>query len=211
MNTKKIYKRYIDMTIGEQYLFSTMIRNQLYLLARLYFAFRYKIKNNNIDYTIKKNGEFGYYPNDNIIPIIKYIEKNDIKSFLDLGSGCGIFLKVLNQFTNVKVMGYEIEKKLVDLSNLFQVPTLKKNIITLKKEDIQDYQVIYFWEPLYKKELAEKFANNLVNILSKDQIIIYKPSGTIGMYLEKTGKLQLHLDRTNRTIIEGYFLYKLKE
>jgi len=209
MNRNRTIKKYISLTITEQYLFSSMIRNELDSLIQLYRAFRTKCMNgsitNKVDYQVKKNGEYGYYPNTHIIPIIKYIEENDIKSILDLGSGSGIFLKLLNQYTNVEVMGYENEKKLVDLSNRFKVPTLKKNIITLKKQDIQDYQVIYFWEPLYDNKLAQKFANNLVNILSKDQIIIYKGAGSIGHYLDLTKKLDI-VD-----IIEGYTLYKLKE
>lgn len=205
MNSKKSTKQYIDLSIPEQYLFSRMIYNHIQSLIFLYAAFRSKIKDNKIDYTVKKNGEFGYYCNTNIIPVIKYIETNDIKSVLDLGSGCGIFLKVLKQYTNIEIMGYEIDNILVNLANKFHVPTLKKNIITLKKSDIEKYQLIYFWEPLADDELAKKFANNLVKILSKDQIIIYKCAASIGKYLEQTKKLD------SVDIIEGYTLYKLKE
>jgi hypothetical protein len=156
-----------------------------------------KNKYGNIDdiaYTIKRegnnSGQFGYYFNSQIEPLLKIIDKYTITSIADLGAGYGLTSFILKN-SGIASIGYEIEDRYVEFSKfLCEDMVIKKDILTLKRDDIKRYGAVYFWEPLYLRELAEKFVNNLVEIMYKGQYIIYRPSGSIGEFLSAVACLK---------------------
>lgn len=161
-----------------------------------------------LNYRVKQvgpnKGQFGYYVSDKSGSLHYLLTELKSNSLLDLGSGAGILLFLLQRQGNIRVRGYEIESSLIEIANkLLPGFTIQKDILTLKVEDIQNFDTLYFWEPLADKELAKKFIDNLLSILLPKQVIIYKPSGYIRQCLEKSKKLVSIQFR-------GLILYKLK-
>lgn len=173
------------------YIEQARVLNNLYRLMignikQLYV--RYK----NIIYQVKTNKqEYGYYMNENLFPVFEIFNSLNCKSLLDLGSGPGLMLKALKQvFNDCNFVGYDNEKIFVeDSKKLFYTNVQQKNILTLKKEDVNDFEVLYFYEPFctpynLKNIKCEKFIKNLSKIMYVGQYIIYMPAGSIRHYLD---------------------------
>ena len=161
-------------------------------LDRLYKILQPSKNEDNNSYIVK-NGQYKYYNNSYVLNLIKFLEINNINSFLDLGCGAGILLRMVNLYNiNLKLKGYEIEDNLISICNKlnYKEPAIKKDILKLKVDDIKDYQVLYFWEPLYNKDLAKKFVTNLAKIIQPNQIIVYYQSGSISDYLIQNKKIE---------------------
>lgn len=135
----------------------------------------------NLHFTQKREGDnkgqWGYYINEDIGTIAEFMSVNKFKKIIDLGAGAGILVHVLRALS-FQAHGYEIEDTLIEISNKINsdVVILKKDILTLIKKDIKDYECIYFWEPFCSEELSKKFIKNLTNIMKKNQHILYKPA-----------------------------------
>jgi 2-polyprenyl-3-methyl-5-hydroxy-6-metoxy-1,4-benzoquinol methylase len=163
-----------------------------YELSTLYKALQPSNNKDNNSYIVK-NGQYKYYNNPYVLNLIKFLKLNNIKSFLDLGCGAGILFRILHIFNyELKLKGYEIEDNLIEICNRLNhtKPAVKKDILKLTIDDIKDYQVLYFWEPLCDRKLAEKFVTNLAKILQPNQIIVYYQSGSIGDFLVENKKIE---------------------
>lgn len=170
-----------------------------YLLAEMVYdrfsAFAAKTTDlKQIVYTTKgKNGdEWGYYVSHNIGRLAVVLKKNKIKSLVDLGCGAGVLLRVLSMYVPyISLRGIDNEESLVSYCNRFMNHSAKKgNILSLKREDIEHYQVIYFYEPLRSEKLAQQFVENLSKIVTKGQHIIYIPAGSIGKFLSEAKNIK---------------------
>lgn len=193
----------IGKKFSEKYKYLTVLSFEL---SKLYKILQDPCNVDNNSYIVK-NGQYKYYNNINVLSLIKFLELNNIKSFLDLGCGAGILFKILNYYNNnLKLKGYEIEDNLIEICNKLNYygSAVKKDILKLSIDDIKDYQVLYFWEPLYNTDLAKKFVTNLAKIIQPNQIIVYYQSGSIGNYLEKNKKIE------QLGIFYNYKIYKLK-
>jgi len=137
----------------------------------------------------KNEGQWGFIQSSRIDNLILILNRLEIGSFVDLGSGCGIlitivkiyYLHIYNKF--IKVAGYEIEDDLVKIGSYYHV--CRKNILTLDKEDIKSFEALYFYEPLQSPTLAKEFVENLESIMYSGQYIIYARAGSIYEYLNK--------------------------
>ena len=179
----------IDKEFLEKYKYLEILSLELSVLYRV---LQNSNNEDNNSYIIK-NGQYKYYNNTYVLNLIKFIKLNNIKSFLDLGCGAGILLKILHIFNyELKLKGYEIEDNLIEICNRlnYTKPAVKRDILKLTIDDIKDYQVLYFWEPLYDRKLAKKFVTNLAKILQPNQIIVYYQSGSIGDFLIQSKKIE---------------------
>lgn len=183
--------------IQEQLLIDN-INDEVRCITNLYKKLRntgeYNIKNNNnIDYTVKtgKNkGQYGYYVSKYCGCLAVLMKRLQLTSLLDLGSGPGLILNPIKRnIPNSKCVGYEIENDLVNIGNcISRLPILKKDILKITQEDIKDFQVIYFWEPLRDQQLAKRFVKNLSKIVVPNQVICYKRVWFIENFLTKDPK-----------------------
>lgn len=128
-------------------------------------------------------GQFGYYCNESPGTLYTLMQRLDKTRLLDLGSGLGLVLYVIDKISNhsIKVTGYEIEDLLIKIGNSLFLRTFgesikihKKDILKLTKKDLEDHEVIYFWEPFASEELQNLFAKNLINNMYPGQIIACK-------------------------------------
>lgn len=140
-----------------------------------------------------KEREYGYYVSDHIPIIGIWLNRLKKYNFLDLGSGPGLIRNTLNHITNSRLVfkGYENEDILVTLGLRLHNNIISKNIVSLEKKDIENAEIIYFWEPLVDAVMVDKFVTNLSKITKPGQIIIYHPAGLIGGYIEKCDKFKL--------------------
>lgn len=136
----------------------------------------------------KDNSEYGYYINQDFSRLAEILQVYKVKHLVDLGSGSGILLYVLSRYLYyTKFTGYEIEETLINFSNLYlksrRITTYKKDLLKLTKKDLENFDCLYFWEPIYNKDLAKVFVNRLVTSMYPGQLIIYKCSGSILTHL----------------------------
>jgi trans-aconitate methyltransferase len=124
--------------------------------------------------------------------LVAILKKNKIRSFIDLGCGAGVLLKILTMFIpDISVKGVDNEETLVQYCNKFMAfGTKKRNILSLKREDIESYQVIYFYEPFTSRSMAQRFVENLSKIVTEGQYIIYMPAGSIQMFLREAKNIK---------------------
>jgi hypothetical protein len=147
----------------------------------------------------KNQGQYGYWNNRSVDTVAELALKYELSSILDLGSGPGIMLFLLKFIDNnvgkrlfKKLKGYEIEPLFVkDGNNLFFSRygepgdvIEKKDILKITTRDLIGYEIVYFWEPLHERELAEKFVSNLSRSMIEGQYIFYYQSGFIGEFLK---------------------------
>lgn len=160
----------------------------------------------------KKNGQWGYYRSPNVHSITKIIDKYNLTNVIDLGSGPGTLLKILDYHYHgqIQFTGVEIEDKLIEIHRIMdaklidpKVKVYKRDIFKLRKANFKDIDGIYFWEPVGTPELAEKFVAKLAKVTVPNQIIIYQCSGQIGEYLSKLPTIFTHVESIN-----GLFIFK---
>ena len=169
------------------------VNDEITCISQLYKKLR-NVYKNDIDYqpkTIGKNkGQYGYYISEYCGSLVILMKRLKLKSLLDLGSGPGLILNPIKRnVPHSRCVGYEIEEELVNIGNsISYLPILRKDILKITKEDIKDFQVIYFWEPLKDEVLAKKFVENLSKIVIPNQIICYKPAGFIYNFLRQNSK-----------------------
>jgi hypothetical protein len=110
------------------------------------------------------------YKIESMINFITTLIKKEKIKFLDLG----LIFKMLP--SNYQCAGYEINKDLVELGCKMKLDIKEKDILKLKKKDIKDFDVIFFYEPIVNLKNRDIFAKNLSKIIDK-QIIIYNQGG----------------------------------
>lgn len=144
-----------------------------------------------------KNGkEYGYYintvaPADIIIALYRY----RLNGVVDIGAGVGHVLWYLQRFGIWPVVGYEIDKILVDECKKVHpdVPIKKLDFFNSRKEHYKKYDLIYFWEPIFCAKLSEKFVAKLMRIIEPGKYIAHRSDGVIRYHLQKQvekGKLK---------------------
>lgn len=133
-------------------------------------------------------GQYGYFASDSAGPLYCLIKRMRKNSFCDLGCGPGVLGSAIHAYDyDIKVLGYEIEPSMTKYCHLaLQGNAATKNILHLEKGDIAEWDVLYFWEPLKEESLAEELVKNLEKIVREGHIIIYKCSGMIGKYLDRS-------------------------
>lgn len=166
--------------------------------------------NSKIDYKIKNEGEnkgqFGYYISHSIGALYILMKRLKKITILDLGSGPGLINQIFHilekydnknirilkdfQYERFKYTGFEIEDELVKIGVCNNNKIVKKNILTIVKKDVENHEIIYFYEPFAHKKLAEQFVKNLEKVLIKDQIIIYHQVGWIESFLRQSDKFK---------------------
>lgn len=183
----------LTLSETERAIYKQAVNSTIVFLTNLYQSLTRKPghESDNVNYCRKENGEWGYYISHNPFAIIYYMQQNNLKSIVDLGSGAGILLQILRGY-GFSIKGFEIEDSLIKVATklLGKNITHKKDILTLTEEDVKDSEVLYFWEPVAEDELAKKFVENLVNILSPTQTVLYYSSGAIARYLESSPKMK---------------------
>lgn len=129
----------------------------------------------NLCYRLKKNNqEFGYYISYDVYDIAVTLNKLKKTKVIDLGCGAGILMQILNTL-GFRTKGFEIEDSLITRARFITNNIFKKDITEITTEDIKDYEVLYFWEPIPGDALSRKFVANLEKVMLPGQMIIYKP------------------------------------
>ncbi len=128
--------------------------------------------------SVYKEKYYSYIPNLYIGAIGIYMKCLGLNSIVDLGCGEAFGVLSLKNKLGFKVGGYDFNKKL-----LSKIPVENKNfkfkdILTLKPKDIKDYEVVYFYDPIYKKELKKIFIDNLIDIMYSGQYLMMRDDGT---------------------------------
>ncbi len=152
-------------------------------------------------HTVKpKKGEFGYYFNSEVWPLYSVIKHLKVKKVVDLGSGAGLLVVILNLLFEAKdpkksiyVDGVENERVFLEISQRIQgTRSCFKfgNIKTLSKEFCESYDCFYWWEPIVKEEPCRIFISNLVRNMKSNSYIIAKPAACSGELLEKQPDLK---------------------
>lgn len=168
-----------------------------FLAAKMYRAIAQK-EPDNLHYTVKQNGEFGYYISSHAaFPLIQLLKHFGVTSMLDLGAGAGVLLYVMNCIDqNIHLGGIENEKKLLQHAYSFGYSTAVEiwqgDILDLKPKDLNGFQSVYFWEPFKKEELAKQFADHLAKVLKKNTFVFYQPAGSIGNFLLQHDCFKIH-------------------
>lgn len=127
----------------------------------------------------KRPMEFGFYINESLGYFAVIMKRLKLTSFVDLGSGPGLTLATVSLVTHIKNnVGFENEDSLVELAKKMQFNVYKEDITTLKPEDIKDYQVVYFYEPIHDDEKCKIFIDNLCDIMYKGQLCIFQCAGS---------------------------------
>lgn len=150
--------------------------------------------------------EFGYYISYSFGLLYILMMRLKIYSLFDIGSGPGLGLKAIDWYHDKKSQPCRITLKGCDneLSFYAQGNNLSLNIVLkdmtiLTKEDIKNYKILYFYEPLIDRTLCNAFAENLSKIVNKKQIIVYYSAGAMGQDLNK------HLKNTH-ILYHWYYL-----
>ena len=143
----------------------------------------------------KKNSEldeWGYYVSHEIGLLAMILRKNKVRSFMDLGCGAGVLLRILTMYTDGLIVGgIDNEPTLVKYCNERMAYGAKEaDLLTITRANVSRYEVLYFYEPLAGKEAAQKFVENLSKIVVKGQYIIYYPAGYIWDYLNKSTNIK---------------------
>jgi len=128
-------------------------------------------------YFNKGNGQWGYYLNVDIEKVIDYLNKNNLKTVVDLGAGEGHIVELLNEM-GFQAKGYEIEDVLIENYNkeFGKGNVTKKDIMYLTVEDIKEFEVIYFYQPFKDIGLMDNFLTNLKNVMT-NQTYIFQSDG----------------------------------
>lgn len=153
------------------------------------FVYNFNIPGHTLfDNTKKAGKEYGYFVNSRTT-LFTLTRVLNIRSLVDLGCGAGVLISCLEDYI-FKVKGYDNEKDLVDIANKIsrnkELAELK-DITKLTKDDIKNFDAVYFWEPIIDEKMATKFVKNLLKVMKKDQYIFYYNSGKIGRLLEEHG------------------------
>lgn len=147
------------------------IRNKLKFFER---EKKHKYKENPL-YRNKGNGQWGYYVNEDFGDVVNYMNEHNLTSLVDLGAGEGHIVELLNDM-GYNAKGYEIEEELIDKyhENFSRNNVFQKDVMDITKEDIEDFQVIYMYQPFSDRTLLKKFLHRLINEMNVDQTIVYK-------------------------------------
>jgi hypothetical protein len=135
-----------------------------------------------------KNGRtnFGYFPNGNVAGLISIISHLKIKSLFDMGIGCGFILRALRNYfgKDISLGGIDINPKLVQIARTIlyrysedREKIIEGDILQLQKEQISNYEAIYFWDPFRDEKIIKTFIKHLSLICKKDQYIIAQSCG----------------------------------
>jgi hypothetical protein len=114
--------------------------------------------------------EYGYYVSGYMSHILNFMQIMGIKKICDIGCGFGVAMKtLLTEDNSIEVRGYDNEPYLVELAGEkhFQV----KDALKLQKGDIEENELLYFWEPFKDKKMSAKFVDNLASVVNTGQIL----------------------------------------
>jgi precorrin-6B methylase 2 len=139
--------------------------------------------------------------------VLKKLNINNNDKIIDIGSGKGFALLIMNLFPFKKIYGIEINENDNNIckNNLEQ---LKINRIELKNDSIEnfnnynEFNYFYFYNP-FSDEL---FENTIKNIKLKDTIIIFKNIHSSKILILK--KYNFNLIFENKGVERNYYIYK---
>ena len=94
-----------------------------------------------------------------IYKIAKYVKQKKIKNLVDLGCGAGRLVNFLNDATDAKISGYEIDKEAFEIANNNKgknVNIIHENILNIDFEN-KDFDCFVFSGALYREEHQKDF------------------------------------------------------
>ena len=109
--------------------------------------------------------------------ISQFINKKKIKSVIDLGSGYGRITNFLDDSTKAKIIGYELDKDVFDISKKnkkTKVNLENKNILNIDYKDLK-LECFILNDPLHNKTdleyLIKKIQSNMNNFKEKYYLV----------------------------------------
>ncbi|NCD06958.1 MAG: hypothetical protein EOL97_12635 [Spirochaetia bacterium] len=149
---------------------------------------------------VHKPNEFGYYQSGDsqIATIYEFLIDFKLNSLIELGCGTGLIGNVLNNFyPNLSFKkdcfsykGFENEQCLIDIGEKYFRSARNienKDLLSLKKEDLMfantvsfhkkskpiKAKAVYMFEPFSNEKTAFKFNNLLIELMCKNQYLLY--------------------------------------
>jgi len=162
------------------------------------FAFNDPVLNRLCYRNTRDYNSYGYFINPDLHHLYEFIIRLDADSVLDLGCGACIALEIVRvqidslHSKKVKFGGIEIEAPLIKLAHAMFPDTYsieQADLMKLERRQIEKYDIIYLWEPIYNEEAAGVFVDQLVGLLHVNQTIVMKPNGSIAGHLVKHPKI----------------------
>jgi SAM-dependent methyltransferase len=170
-----------------------------------------------------KEGYYPYIPNTDITSLVIGMLKYKLNSLADLGCGEGHILHLL-KLLRFKVMGVEVYEDYIKVAKRLLSSTVNivhKDIFDIKPNEIKIHNssfefrrgsghweipdILYFYEPVFSKELAFDFIDRIMYLVRPGQFIFHKSASA-----NMTAKLQTYVDKGQLLQIErGYLdIYK---
>lgn len=128
-------------------------------------------------------GGFSYIPNRNAYFILQYLRDEldiEVNSFVDLGCGAGNVLFAVNSvFGSEKIVGVEFDSSLCDLA-VSAIPagnyciSVEPANLLYWTPDVNDFDLVYAFEPIRDPEAAEAFWAHLYIWLNDGQLFFYQ-------------------------------------
>lgn len=145
--------------------------------------------------------EFGYYPSEEILPILYLVKKFNIRNYIEFGSGLGLYMKSIQIFCSnilpgkVKTYkGFENEEALLEASMIINPHSHefwceKKDILNLEESDIKksDRTLIFYWQPFVELKETKMLLKKLVEILPRNSVVVAKCPKTFSLLFDKYG------------------------
>ena len=153
----------------------------------------------------KENGEYGYYNMGNLSMFVERLTRIKSKHVLDIGCGLATLIRAASiVMPDVEFEGIECEEKIIEMSNhswpmfmkelialpprKYPFPTPKfMNFFETTEKFMSKYDTLYFYEPMFHKDMAKKFVEHLDKVTKPGQHILYVRAGCIGDFMEQSG------------------------
>lgn len=213
-NVKRIQYDGLKIGVNEEKRLRIMDRmynqmiNQFYIMAYDIPALKGLIQQTKPNKEDGTQSEYKYYVSSCVVQLVQLLKHLNVNTLVDLGCGAGILCKALNM-EGIITGGYDIEEPLIKIAKRFNDDEYFrfaiKDITKLKQKDIVPYKAIYFWEPILSRDLCKTFINNLVSIVTPDQYIICRPSGSSLTHLIEHERTHYYMEYWNLHV------FKLKE
>jgi len=139
-------------------------------------------------------GQWGFYGVyvQTVTTLAILMTRLNLKSIVDLGSGPGFVMYGIKYMVDkANVLGFEIEKELINHSVLGFGNIKYQDILKVTKKQLADRDCIFFYEPFYDRGLAKQFAQRLNKVCTSGQYIFYAQAGSIGSEMQLTKRIKL--------------------
>ncbi len=156
------------------------------------FAFNDPVLNRLCYRNTRDHKSYGYFINPLLHELYELIVRLKAGSLLDLGCGACIALEIVRRNMDasgrekVRFGGIEIEAPLINLAHKMFPDTYsitQADLMNLERHQVETYDILYMWEPIYDNDAAGKFVDLLVSLMHANQTIILKPNGNIATHL----------------------------